>query len=154
MTLEKEKESVLAHYGVKGMKWGQRRAAVKAERAENTKKARMKGYSRDQKDLDTVVLGRSTVRRIEKRIAAGEDLKKVRSSEELKHTAKNLAVAVAVLATPKLMSLGTKALVNAAASKQAKDGAKAAADLFANSKGITSYETIALAFDGSRGVWG
>lgn len=152
--VEAEKDAFLAHYGVPGMKWGKRRAARNQERQQNQDKAREKGYTAQQRSTDVALVGKSVARKVDKRVANGEAVDKARASESTKAVVKASVVAAAIYVAPKLIALGARKLDNALASAAISKGEKAAADLFASSKGVTSYKTISLAFDGARGVWG
>jgi hypothetical protein len=162
-------DDFLAHYGVKGMKWGvsratdgvksavkrgkEKSAAKKAERQANSEAARAAGYTKMQRVNDLQNVGRGGTRKIEKRIANGETIVKARSKEYASSTAKGLAVAAAILAGPIALAALDKGAGNLAASIQGKRGAAAAAKIFADNKGLTSYNTVALAFDKASGAW-
>jgi hypothetical protein len=162
-------DDFLAHYGVKGMKWGVTRAAggvksaagkikakskaKKAQRKENADKAREAGYTKFQKGNDLQNVGTGGVRKIEKRIANGETIRAARAKEYASSTAKGLAVGAAILAAPIALVALDKGAANLAASVNAKRGAAAAAKLLSDEKGLTSYKTIALAFDKATGTF-
>lgn len=164
-----EVDDFLAHYGVKGMKWGvtrasnsvksavgkrrEKKAAVKKEREHNRDKAAEAGYTRRQRAKDFENLGRGGMRRVEKRIASGESIGKARTKEYASSTAKGLAIGAAILATPVAIGATSRGLSNLASSIDAKRGAEAAAKLLADSHGLTSYKTVALAFDAATGKW-
>lgn len=155
-------EAYLAHYGVLGMKWGvrkdkksgfmaNRRAKSKArdkERASNTAKARKAGFN--PTTSQRADFGARGIRNIEKRIAEGDSPRKAVALETTKQTAQGLLV-TGILSAAYIGA--TIVAPNMARSAAVKRGEKAAADLFANNKGITSYQTVALKFDDFAGVW-
>lgn len=176
-----EVDDFLAHYGVKGMRWGVRKAAsgissasssvrstvrdavqrskdrrdtVKAERKANFDAARSAGYSNRMRMQDLNDVGRRGTRRIEARIAKGEKVNVARFKETVATTARGFAVGTAILATPIAIGATSRGLSNLAGSINAKRGAEAARKLFADSKGLTSYSTVALSFDAAKGAWG
>lgn len=173
-------DEFLAHYGVKGMKWGVRRAAsgvasatstatagvrdavqrskekreaTKAERKANFETARNAGYTSKMRNQDIDDIGMRGTRRIEKRITNGERIGTARFKETAASTARGFAVGTAILATPIAIGATSVGLSNLASNINAKRGAEAARKLFADSKGLTSYSTIALSFDASKGLW-
>ena len=174
-------DDFLAHYGVKGMRWGVRKAAsgiastassatagvrdavqrskekratTKAERQHNFEAARNAGYSARQRRQDLEDIGRRGTRRVEKRIANGERIGMARFKERAANTARGLAVGTAILATPIAIGATSEGLSNLASHINAKRGAEAARKLFAESKGLTSYSTVALSFNPATGAWG
>ena len=68
--------SYMYHYGVKGMKWGVRRARKKALNIPN------KRYTYSQRTEDRARYGRGGVKRINRNLNAGKDLVSARASEE------------------------------------------------------------------------
>ena len=133
----------LAHYGVKGMKWGQR----KRDDSPNPR------YSAKRRQEDQAIYGRGGVKRINRRMNAGATHNKA----QLQEFGLGLGVGVALAAAPIVLStvasFGGTAIRNAAASSAARRGAEATANAMADSRGLTSYRTIALAFDTASGTW-
>ena len=169
-------DDFLEHYGVKGMKWGvskaasagssvragvkdaiqrsrEKREVVKAERIANRDGARKRGYTERMRAQDYQDMGARGMRRVEKRIANGEKIGKARFKERTASAARGFAVGTAILATPIAIGATSQGLSTLANSINAKRGAEAARKLFADSKGLTSYSTIALSFDASKGLW-
>lgn len=173
-------DDFLAHYGVKGMRWGVRKAAsgiasasssvsagvkdavqrskekreaTKAERKANFEAAREAGYSSRMRNTDLSDVGKRGVRRIEKRIANGERIGTARFKESAASMARGFAVGTAILATPIAIGAANQGLSNLASSINAKRGAEAARKLFADTKGLTSYKTVSLAFNAATGAW-
>lgn len=140
-------EGVLKHFGVKGMKWGQRTA-------------RPASISRSQDYYNAQQHGNRGAERIRQRVAAGSDLKTARQAEVARNEKQTQAVAYGILATyaavklaPVIKNYTMHALQSAASKKVAAAGAKAAAEAFSNSRGIANYSTISLAFNGAKGLW-
>lgn len=175
-----ETDDFLEHYGVRGMKWGVKKAAsgissatsaanagvrdavqrskekrevVKAERKANFEAAANAGYSTRMRNQDLSDIGSRGVRRVEKRIAKGERVNMARFKEDMASTARGFAVGTAILATPIAIGLASQGLSNLASNVNAKRGAEAARQLFADSKGLTSYSTVALSYNTSKGLW-
>jgi hypothetical protein len=161
-------DEFLAHYGVLGMQWGKRKAkepkqtraqkkkAVAAERKANQQAARKAGYTPTMRIDDMSQVYLNGVRRIEKNVANGKSVAAARVQEYSRATAVGLGIGASLLAlrlSPMLLRKANVGLSTLASNINAKRGAKAAADLFANNKGLTSYSTVALAFDKAKGVW-
>lgn len=173
-------DNFLEHYGVKGMRWGVRKAAsgvasttssasagvrdaiqrskekrevVKAERKANFDAARNAGYNARLRNLDLSDIGVKGVRRVEKRIANGERIVPARLKERAASTARGFALGAAILATPIAIGATSQGLSNLANNINAKRGAEVARQLFADSKGLTPYSTVALSFNATKGVW-
>lgn len=155
-------DDFLAHYGVLGMHWGQhkvvenykeKRVAANELYKKNAAAARAAGYQPKHRRADLANMKLDGVRRVEKRIAGGESVGKARAKEYAAGTGRGLAIGAglfAVLFGPGMAKFGLK---NLAGHLRVRQGAKAAANLFADNKGLTSYSTVALAFDKVKGVW-
>lgn len=143
----------LEHHGVKGMKWGQRRREVKAQREATTAKAEAAGYSRGTRFSDQQNIGNRGVRKIENRIAAGESIRSARTKEYASSTAKGLAVAAAIFATPIAIGAASRGLSGLSNNINTRRGAAAAATLLADTRGLTSYNTVGMAFNAATGTW-
>ena len=76
----------LYHFGVKGMKWGVRRAERKARRAELKKQNA--NYDKWQRLADRAVYGKGGVRRINKRMNKGQSHFKAQVTESGQRVAK------------------------------------------------------------------
>jgi hypothetical protein len=173
-------DNFLEHYGVKGMRWGVRKAAtgvvnasrsanagvkdaiqrvrekragVKADRKANFEAARNRGYSEKMRRVDLEDVGSRRTRRIEKRIADGEKIGVARFKERALSMAEGMAVGTAILATPLAIGATSVGLSNLASNINAKRGAEAARNLLADTKGLTSYSTVALSFNAAKGIW-
>lgn len=136
-------DDFLAHYGVKGMKWGQRREAKAAEIKQLRKDASDKGYSAKKQNFDKDMLGHRASRRVARRVVAGEKIGSARAKEY----ARSIAVTTAILAAPAALSATSRGLSSLAGNINAKRGAAEAAKLLADTRGLTPYKTVALAYD-------
>lgn len=142
-------EEALAHFGVRGMKWGVRRATPRPE-----------SLSRGQDKYNAQQHGKRGAERIRQRVAGGMDLKTAREAEHIRNQKQAKAVVYGALAAyaavriaPVVKKYTMAALETAANQRMAAAGAKAAAEAFSNSRGITNYSTINLAFNGAKGLW-
>lgn len=73
--MSSDEDNTLAHYGVEGMRWGQR----KRELAKPNE-----GYTNDQRKRDQQVYGRGGVKRINKNLNSGDSISTARGSEKLR----------------------------------------------------------------------
>ncbi len=144
-------EDELQHYGVKGMKWGQHKAEV----------PEAKGYSKADRQLDHVKLGKGSVRRINKRMALkGQDLETARKNEKKFKRNRRLAIVGAYLVlnnAPMIFGAAQNGLNGAAvkyvSKKTAASGAKAAATMFSDARGIGATKVVNLAFNAATGMF-
>jgi len=74
-TIEEEFEDYLAHFGVPGMKWGQRKRELNADNP---------NYTNDQRKRDKQVYGRGGAKRINKNLNRGDSISTARGSEKLR----------------------------------------------------------------------
>jgi hypothetical protein len=79
----------LAHYGVKGMKWGVRRAALNKA---------SKDYTPGMRDIDKHAFGERGVKRINRRMNKGQTRKQALGREAVRATSKHLLVSAGTLA--------------------------------------------------------
>ena len=94
-------ESELYHFGVKGMKWGVRRAERKARRAELNKQNTH--YDKWQQSADRQVYGKRGVRRINRRMNKGQSHFRAQATEAGQKVAKGYLAykAVQFITSPK-----------------------------------------------------
>lgn len=95
--------SELVHYGVKGMKWGVRRAELAKDNS---------NYSRGQRDHDRRKRGvsRRGVKRINKRMNKGQDLETARKNEK-KFIRRRRSAVAAVYVGARFSNPATRAIV-------------------------------------------
>ncbi len=117
MTGQKKTSDDLAHYGVKGMRWGVRRAEANPD------------YSQENRSADKKQFGRSGVRKINKRLNKGESYQKARKSVMRNRAMRNLAIAGALYAAPQILEIAEKTSGSIAQRAQTKRGEAAVADL-------------------------
>lgn len=147
-------EDVIIHFGVKGMKWGQRRREKKALRESNTKAAREAGYHPNSRENDRKNLGEGGARRIETRIVSGQKVGKARASEYANSVARGAATVAVIAGGYTAFHMTNKGLAKWATSTSAKRAAKAAADILSKEKGIGAHRIVALTFDATKNAWG
>lgn len=96
MTEPRKNPDALAHYGVKGMKWGQRKAA------RNTPNA---NYSSNQRAYDRKHRGKGGVKRVNRSLNKGMTLKKARQKESNFRATRATAVAAGLYYGPKAVKI-------------------------------------------------
>jgi hypothetical protein len=89
-----DQKTELVHYGVKGMKWGQRRAEANKPNA---------GYSRNDRVKDTLRFNSGGVKRINRRMNKGADLRTARKKEGQRTLIKAAAI-VALYNSPRVIN--------------------------------------------------
>lgn len=151
----------LTHYGVPGMKWGVRRSQATLDRKAGRKALSDKNYNKSQRTADKRSYGKLGVKRIEKRVGKGRSVQSARRREVGARIATGLIagtvanVTLNAIANPDAVrTLGNavlkdadRALRNRVARQNASfaaEGAKAAASIFSDSRGLTSLNTISL----------
>jgi hypothetical protein len=138
-------EQALAHFGIKGMHWGEHHALAEAVRPGSKKAADIRQF------------GTRGVSRIEAHRSAGMSRKEAVAKERHRKRVQSGVVAAAALLAlnaPRIRVALNTALVTAVNSKRAADGAKFAASMLADSRGLTNVKTLNVAFDASRNLWG
>ena len=144
-------DAYLEHYGVKGMRWGQRRA----ERAAAPRQA---SYSTDAQAADKKKLGSRGVDRINENMSKGMDHPKARAAEVKRRQVRNTVIVGGYLAARALYVYGPMLAQQAANSyvgnKVANDGRKATADLFSDKRGISNHKVVDISYDSVSDKWG
>lgn len=128
-----EVDDVLAHYGVKGMRWGQRRAHLNST-----------DYGSRDKIRDTSAYGTRGAKRIESRVAAGKTIKQARRREFGRQTgqvALGAASVIALLNAPSVAQHAAQSLTN---KRQLKAEDWANLQKILDKTALTSYKTIVL----------
>lgn len=153
-----EVEDFLAHYGVRGMRWGKRKGGS----ASDSKKVvvpRAEGYTdRMQKNDRRRVGGDKGLEKVHERVASGVPLKKARDQVAIERWNRNskraaLGIVAAMYVAPVLAAYGGIALDQAVMAKKASNGRKQAANLFADKNGIANYQTIRMEQNPTTGHW-
>ena len=93
----------LAHFGIKGMKWGVRRFQSKSGKLTSAGKKRY--YTKNQRDIDEAMYGKRGVKRIEKRMAKGRSHVTASAMEMGRQVTTGLLISTAVPAA--LFDIGT-----------------------------------------------
>ena len=134
-------EEALAHFGVKGMRWGVR-------------KRPNSGFSDDQRAAVRAKYGKRGEKRVNKRLNKGKSLEKaIRGERNRRIIVRTAVVLYAAMVGKNLLDrFGPTLASNIAAKAAAKNGARAAADAM-SSHGITSYQTVNVAFNAAKNVW-
>lgn len=174
-------DTYLEHYGVKGMKWGKRKAEdgpSKSQLIKADRKAAQSELGTRNKELNDALKEwkvanrerRRTKRNSEERAAADEKFKQVDKKVDdadnayaqtyyratQKTTGEHVrewAGLAAIFTASSAVAFGPTLIRSAASSAATRRGAAAAASALADSRGLTSYRTIALAFDAASNTW-
>lgn len=138
----------LRHYGVPGMRWGRRKASSDSSsssgRAPGTRTQAVRRVAANTAKA-SVGLGRDPRTGEKKLVQKLVDKDKLSGKD--KRVVAQIALGVTLMAAPHILNAldtGMGALGTAAAAKNAARGAAATRNLFADSKGIASYATVAL----------
>lgn len=108
----------LVHYGVKGMKWGVRRAEANKSNS---------GYSQYHQTQDKKLVGRGGVKKINRRMNKGETHENARKSVLRNRAMKRIALGGALYAAPRILALADQTSGSIAQRAQTKRGQAAAA---------------------------
>lgn len=153
MTILTEDENFLAHYGVKGMRWGKKKGGDTAAEPKTPTKPR----TRNEEANDVAAYGSKGSQRIGERMETGRTKGSARRREFGRQTAEGAAtiavlagVAYVTLVGPHVMQ---NKLNNAVRSGRAANGAKAAAKLFSDTNGIANHKTVNMVFDAVTNTW-
>lgn len=152
------KDLELFHYGVKGMKWGVRRESRASRDAPN------ENYTSRQRAGDRNAHGKRYEKRVNREMNKGSDLKtarkKVRDSREKRKTTMTNALVVASAAayigyvySNEIMHLAAIAGKNVQNKRQTRAGAREAAAIFSDDRGIANYSTVQLQFNKTKNLW-
>lgn len=119
----------LAHYGVKGMKWGVRKDRQTAKNKRNA------NYTKEQRNRDHNEFGRAGVKRINQRMNKGMGVKKARAKERTLRRRRTAAVTTTIAAVryrkdimDVLQLVGGFAMQSVALRAETKRGQNAAAN--------------------------
>jgi hypothetical protein len=133
----------LSHSGVKGMKWGVRNA-----RPSSSGKAKL---TPTEAAAAAKRFGDRGVNRINKRLRKGETVDRALKTETHIKTAKTIGLVVyGVIVAKNLIKRFGPSIASSIISKR---GAKAAADILADSRGLTKYSAISLTFNAAKNLW-
>jgi 2'-5' RNA ligase superfamily protein len=142
-------EAALSHYGVLGMKWGKRKARAAAPRA--------RGYSQQHQAEDVKRFGKSGGDRINEHLNNGLSREQAQAKEASRQRRNKLLALGAAYAATMLVTHGpgvAQGFANSyVGSRQAAAGAKAAANLLADTRGIGNHKIVDLGFDAASGLW-
>lgn len=141
----------LAHYGVKGMKWGKRTGGK--TRGNNP---RHENYGASQQRYDAAMYGKGHAKRVNNGLHDGKSLKEARDAShkvQNRRTMTGMALGVAaygVMAAGPSIKIG---IDEAVVSKQKANGKRHTDNLFADKNGIGSKPTVNLGYNSSTDTW-
>ena len=140
----------LAHYGVKGMRWGKKKGGDPASPSAPR--------TRNETIRDNIAFGPRGSARVAKRMEEGQTKKQARRREVGRQSAIAAGTATAILGTAYLALVGPQVLQSglnrAVNSQRARNGAKAAAKLFSDNNGIANHKTVNLVYNAATKSWG
>jgi hypothetical protein len=143
-------EEAVAHFGVKGMHWGQRKQRALAPRA--------LGYTANQQQSDRVRFGNHGSDRINEHINNGKTVEAARIAEATRRRNKKLLILGATYATLMLATHGPHLAQDAANSyvgkKNAAARARTTANLLSDSRGIGNHKIVDIGYNSTTGLWG
>jgi hypothetical protein len=164
-----EYDDYLAHYGVKGMKWGKRKAKPRVLSERKAKKVAKLDQRvadskseirslREQRKNSNIVKKVGINRKIRKSVERQQRdhfdstaIKKGKLTMNQRSTVK-VAIGIGLIAAPGIASRTNASLHNIADSKRKSDAGRAAASRLADTRGINSFRTIDLSM-GADGEW-
>lgn len=153
-----EVDDFLAHFGVKGMKWGKHNSKQVAVPAA----PRAAGYTDRMQKNDFRRVGKQKgIEKVHQKVADGTPLNKAREQVANDRYKKKAQITTAVLggayalsiAAPMIKEFAGIALDQAVVRKKASNGQKYAAKMFSDSHGIASYSTIRMEQNPTTGNW-
>lgn len=147
-------EEALAHFGIKGMRWGHHKAEAAARAAlPVSKNYGVRNYSYDRQKF-----GQKGADRINEHMHNGMDYRTARKTEQRRQIKKRLIIAGSAYAAAMLVTHGPTLAQNLAngyvGKKNAAAASRAAANLLADSRGIGNHKIVDLGFNAATGVWG
>lgn len=154
-----EVDDFLAHYGVRGMRWGKRKGSNDKQVAVPPRAA---GYTDRMQKNDFRRVGKDKgIEKVHQKVADGTSLNKARQQvmeeryNKKARIAGQLTIAAVGLAyaAPMLKEFGGIVIDQAVIAKKQSNGRKHAANLFADKNGIANYETIRLQQNPTTGNW-
>lgn len=162
-------DDYLAHYGVKGMKWGKRKAKPRELSERKAKKvAKLDQRVADSKSEIRSLREQRKNSNIVKKVGINRKIRKSVERQQRDHfdstAIKNgkltmnqratvkAAVGLGIITGPAIASRANQSLHNMADSKRKRDAGQAAASKLADTHGINNFRTIDLNM-GADGVW-
>lgn len=144
MGQEKPSLEDLAHFGVKGMRWGVRKATDLTPDVLNRDFGK-----RALKRIDKKVLTR------DRRTSSAAALRKAVNTEDRRRTVIKVAVTLYAAAVAKNLyqNHSQQILSSVVNARVAKNGARAAANLLADTHGLTRTSEINVAFNAAKNIW-